>query len=387
MHVGTFLHNLLAPVTHKSRCNVLTEIVNGIIRSKQLQLSAVGRSLDSPISERSGIRKVDRFLANKFWQTESKMIYGVFVKLLIGSKTRPLIIVDWTKLPNCKQYAIRAALAAEGRALTLYEEVHPKEEENSPVVHKYFLRKLKSMLPKGCNPIIVTDAGFKNPWFKEVQKLKWDYVGRIRGEGHCKSEDDADFFPHKELHQKATEEPQYLGEKILTKKNSLNTHFYAVKYKNKGRKNLTKKGNSSKHKDSLSYSKSYREPWLLVSSLHGHGAAKKVVKIYYKRMTIEEAFRDMKSSRYGLGMDKNKTIKIERLTTWLLLNMITCFLAWFVGREAEKAKLHYQFQANSTKNRRVLSFFYLGCQIIKKTGKLLIPPLELIEFEDFFEVI
>jgi hypothetical protein len=29
-------------------------------------------------------------------------------------------------------------------------------------------------------PIIVTDAGFKVPWFRQILKLGWDFVGRTR---------------------------------------------------------------------------------------------------------------------------------------------------------------------------------------------------------------
>jgi hypothetical protein len=41
---------------------------------------------------------------------------------------------------------------------------------------KDFLVKLRSILPVDCQPIIVTDAGFKNPWFKEIKRLGWDYT-------------------------------------------------------------------------------------------------------------------------------------------------------------------------------------------------------------------
>jgi hypothetical protein len=31
-----------------------------------------------------------------------------------------------------------------------------------------------------CHPVIVTDAGFRGPWLREVEALGWDWVGRIR---------------------------------------------------------------------------------------------------------------------------------------------------------------------------------------------------------------
>jgi hypothetical protein len=53
-------------------------------------------------------------------------------------------------------------------------------------------------------------------------------------------------------------------------------------------------------------------------------------------------------------------------------------IAWIVGYAAEKKKLHYDFQANTYRHRRVLSFFYLGCQIIRKNIDV---PVELDEIQ------
>lgn len=47
------------------------------------------------------------------------------------------------------------------------------------------MKKLKAMLAPTCKPIVVTDGGFKVPWFKLIMKLGWDYVGRIRGRTMC----------------------------------------------------------------------------------------------------------------------------------------------------------------------------------------------------------
>lgn len=47
-----------------------------------------------------------------------------------------------------------------------------------PRVHKQFLNKLHSILPQGCRPCILSDAGFKNPWFEAVSALGWHYKHR-----------------------------------------------------------------------------------------------------------------------------------------------------------------------------------------------------------------
>jgi hypothetical protein len=153
---------------------------------------------------------------------------------------------------------------------------------------------------------------------------------------------------------------------VLAKKNPMSVGFYLVKQKLKGRKKYTRSGKLAKDKDSKNYARSYREPWLLVSSIKGKRAACKIVSLYQFRMTIEEAFRDMKSTQYGLSLQANKTLKTERLIVWLMLAALATFIAWLMGYAAEKLKLHYQFQANSIRHRRTLSYFYLGCQVIRK---------------------
>jgi hypothetical protein len=365
MHVEAFIHKILSPVIHKARIKLLICVINAVIKTKELKLTTLGRALELPIQERSGIRKIDRLLSNPFFQYENNYIYQSIIKLVVGTKKHPIIIVDWTKLPNINEYALRAALAAQGRAITLYEEVHPKKHENNRNVQHQFLKKFKEMLPVDCKPIIVTDAGFRNPWFIEVLKLGWDVVGRVR-ERRTTYSDGKGFKLCKGLHKQASETPRCLGEMILTKSRPLKISFYLVKQKLKGRKKYTKNGEIACDKDSKSYSRGHREAWLLVSSLKSAFIAKKVVKIYRLRMTIEEGFRDMKSSQYGFGMEHNKTIKRERLSVWLMLYTLASLIAWIVGNIAEKLNLHYQFQANSIRDRRVLSFFYLGCQIIRK---------------------
>lgn len=354
MHAKTFLHKLLDSVIHQSRIQLLICVVNAVVEIKQLKLTALGRALKG-IQERSGIRKIDRLLGNVFFQQKNREIYQALTRLVVGSRKRPWVIVDWTKLPNVNEYALRAALVAEGRAITLYEEVHPKKKEGNAKVHQLFLKHLKSLLPEECCPILVTDAGFRNAWFKAVLNYGWDYVGRVRG--IIKYKVKGQWRLVEEFHQAARREPQYLGEYELSKSEPLLAAFYMMKQKLKGRKCYTKGGKRARDKDSKNYGRSHREPWVLVSSLKGKTMAKKVVKIYQRRMTIEEGFRDLKSSQYGFSMQGNKTLNRERLIVWLMIAALASLWVWLMGKAAEALKLHYCFQANSIRHRRVLSFF------------------------------
>lgn len=366
MHAKVFLHKILTPVIHKSQSKVLTEVTIAAIITKKLTLTALGRAIDSPIQERSGIQKVNRLLGNQSLLNAYVPIAKAVSNTLIGNKKYPEIIVDWTKYPNSEDAVIRAALAVEGRALTLYEERHPIKKMGNRKVQKSFLKTLKRVIPTDCRAIIVTDAGFHNDWFKEVLKLDWDYVGRIRGMRKYRKPGSKKFISCRNLFKHASKQVKNLGKLVLTRKNPTESYFYIVKGKLKGRKARTKQGKIKRDKDSKAYSRSHREPWLLASCLKGRNAAKKVERIYSRRMTIEEAFRDLKSSKYGLGLDEGKTKIKKRRDMLLLIAMLASLIAWITGLAGEKMKLQYQFQSNSIKHRRVISLFYLGCQMIRK---------------------
>lgn len=351
---------------HLKRLNSLTEVVRGAFEARQLSVTGLGRALLLPIHERSGIRKVDRLVGNTLLHAQRHEIYRSVSKHLIAHQPHPWIIVDWSPVPNRTDNLLRAALVCEGRALSVYEEVHPESKLGNRKTQSQFLKTLKSILPAGCRPIIVTDAGFHAPWFNAVKQLGWDYVGRVRGAITYCPEGQTTWRAVKDLHQQATGHEKSCGRVTLSKSTPCDGILCYYKGLSKGRSKMTKLGRRCQSSDSKNIAKSAKEPWVLMTSLTGRGLAKRVVKIYKRRMQIEEGFRDLKSAKYGFGFEHAMSKTLLRIENLLLIAMLASLIAWLVGWRAEKEKLHYQFQANSIKNRRVLSLFYLGCRVIKK---------------------
>ena len=99
----------------------------------------------------------------------------------------------------------------------------------------------------------------------------------------------------------ATRAPTFLGDIELCKDSCFFTKLYRFKSKIVGRKARTKRGNIKQSAQSLKHAKGNKEPWLLVGMLsESSKIAEKIVKIYTRRMQIEEGFRDLKSTKYGL---------------------------------------------------------------------------------------
>jgi Transposase DDE domain len=372
MHVKGFLHKMLLSVMHKKRLDTLTLLVITALQVKKLSLTGLARGIDLCIQERSAIRRVDRFLGNTKLHKERVNIYRLLINRIVGNHKRLWIIVDWSEVPTTSDHILRAAIIADGRAITIYEEIHPEKKLSNPKIEKKFLWNLKEILPEGSKPVIVTDAGFHNKWFSEVLSLGWDYIGRVRCGKKYSQNDGKTWHKYTKLFPRATSTPQSLGKVKLCRNNVLGTNLYLFKGKAKGRSLLNRVGKKRRDTNSMDHRKSGREAWVLASSLSGRGMASRVVKIYKKRMQIEEGFRDLKSSRYGFGFEDAYSRKRERIAILLLIASLASFVAWITGWAAEKSGLHLQFQSNSIQNRRVLSFFYLGCQVIKR--KIKIPP-------------
>jgi hypothetical protein len=171
---------------HRCRAASLTAVVGGLLRGGRLTLSHLGRALCGASHTKHKIKRVDRLLGNSHLHREHTAIYRALAQWLLRGVEQPVIVVDWSDCaPGHKWLMLSAALAVRGRAIPLYEEVHRLSSYNSPRTHRRFLKALKGVLPTDCQPILITDAGFRGPWFRAVEKLGWDWVGRCAIVSRC----------------------------------------------------------------------------------------------------------------------------------------------------------------------------------------------------------
>ena len=357
MNVKTMLADFLRFVTpktmHKARFSVLLDAVTALAKDARCTVTAIGRAMPGP-SDKISIKRADRLLNNANLQRELPLIYAALTASVVTPHSHPTILVDWSNADTAKRHFIlRASIAADGRALTLLQKIAAEEEYTSPRLHQAFLEQLKAMLPESCKPIIVTDAGFKVPWLKQVREFGWHYVARVRGNVKLKVAGQEEFITVNQFYRKAKAKPKHVGNILLTQSQSYETQAVLV---GKGYKLLKRDKN-----------RQYKEPWLLVSSLpESHEYAEKIAKCYSCRMQIEESFRDQKSHRYGLGSDLHGTRKKSRLEILLLLAALANWFHYLLGSAGEKAGLQRRYQANTVKHRRVLALCSLGILLCKE---------------------
>ena len=365
MHAQTIIAKILkdtvAPL-HRGRRDALIACVNSALNGQALSVTALGRRLNTGIDEKHQIKRVDRLLSNRHLHGERVSIYASLAQQLLARCPRPVIAVDWSDLDGAKRhFLLRASLLLDGRSLTLIEAVHGLAEKDKPRSHQQLLDHLQTFMPANARPVLVTDAGFRTPWFKQVRAMGWDYVGRVRNRHLVSDNAGQTWFDAKTLYAKASVTPKEMGAFELTRRNPLSVRLVVVRQPKRGRSKQTLCGQRARSAHSKRQAAREREPWLLVTSLSTRSARpQRVVSIYARRMQIEEAFRDLKSARYGLGFDVSCSYTTQRIAVLLLVALLALYVAWVIGTCVERCNQQRRYQANTERRRRVLSIVYLG---------------------------
>lgn len=377
MLIQTYCQNFIEkalPMIHKKRRISLTNQVLSLLNNAKLTLTSLGRHAKGRAKVKHKINMAWRFLKNRGVSKDSFTIYQGISQSYLNTLTELNIAVDWSGCCSNEHLLLRASLLYEGRSIPIYNEVHPEDKLEDENVHNDFLDKLQILLPKEAAITIVTDAGFKTPWFHKVTQLGWYFTGRVRGRIMCKLNEESDWALVKELHTRIKRgETKCLGKGMLgkTSKTPLEVCYIAHYGFSKGRKKPKK---AARYPDAEKmYSSLNSEPWIIATNIQNKpcNKDKKPVQIarivygcYKKRMQIEQNFRDDKSPRFGFAWRESRTRDTVKIGALCLIATIASLIQWLIGFTAEQQKMHYEFQANTVKTHRVLSFLFLGKQVI-----------------------
>lgn len=371
MHTISLLEKWLQRNTrfmHQKRAGSLEAAVEGLLRGGRLRLTQLGRALNGSARPKHKIKRVDRLLGNRHLHLERARIYQAVARWLLSGVARPVIVVDWSDCePGHQWLMLTAALVVGGRAIPVYEEVHRLSGYNSPGTHRRFLKALAGVLPGECRPILITDAGFRGPWFRAVEQLGWDWIGRVRNRIKvCMDGSDAWCFTTA-LYREATHRVCHLGWCQLSHKRPYGAHLYLVKVSRRGRGRPVKRHGAGV--TAQRFRKLYKDPWLVATSLpHEAGMGRRVMKLYAKRMQIEETFRDLKDERWAFGMALARSSSRARREVLLLIATLATLQLWLVGLAATARGWMRHFQANTERRRAVLSVIFLAREVLKHPG-------------------
>ena len=378
MHPLILLHRWLestCPFMHRRRLQALLLGVGALLAGQRLTLSDLGRHVPGRGSPRHDIKRIDRLLGNRHLHVERPVVYQALAAWTLSAHRRPVLLVDWSDLAAIagrrRHLVIKAALSYRGRAVTIYEEVHPLRSYNTPRVHRLFLRRLATIVPPHCHPIVVSDAGFRGPWFKAVEALGWDWVGRVRDAVRYSADEGHSWPLTTELYRRATPTLRTLGRCRVARRYPYEATLFLIrKYRPRGA-GRPKRSHGHRYNAQVGR-KRHKEPWLLATSLQPSlGLGKKIVALYSRRMQIEHTFRDDKSIRWGWQLDCSGTRTLGRLQVLLLIASLATFVSWLAGLAAESRGLLSRVQVGSRNTRRSLSTVFVGRYLLRRQPRWL----------------
>lgn len=370
MHTPTIVAQVMQcclPLMHAARWCALRDVVVSSVNGHALGLVALAVGTPRTISVRHRVKCVDRLLGNIHLKAHRFDLYAALAQQWLSGLPQLLIVVDWSSLTaDMHWHWLRASVVCDGRSITLYEEVHPRQHLGSLAVHTRFIKRLAQLLPKSTHPpIVMTDAGFRNTWFRLIAAQGWQWIGRVRNRDFVRKTDTEAWQPAKLLYGQARPVAADLGTYESVRNRPLRCRLVLVKHAPKGRKHRYASGKVKNNSTARKIASRYREPWLLSCSPSlGHLSAEAVVRLYAQRMRIEEEFRDTKNVVLGAGLALSRSHGQQRLQALLLIGHIAQMAKRLIGEAAKSAQLHLQLMSTCRKDRAELSVMMLAKRVI-----------------------
>lgn len=374
MLVNKLLQNALelsCPSIHDARLSAVLDVAQALQKSKNLSLSAMGRALPGNSDIKHKVKKVDRLEGNKHLHHEVGGLYQglsefVFTYLSHDAHVPMMVDVCFVKDDRAIQM-LSAEVSVKGRSMPVYREVF-KEGELIGRANS-FLQSLKKCLPADRKIILIMDAGFYESWFKMIELLGWFWICRTRRGKALKLSNQADWISVKDFIEKVEAKTKQYDEVLLTKEHKHRCRIITTRLDAKGRKVKVSRNKTTSKVASGSYRNAAKEPWILATNLPLEYKGAMIVKLYSKRMQIEESFRDIKSPQFGLSGRYIRTSCTYRWNVKMLLAAIVQITYWVIGVIGHSEGMQKIFQSNTIKTRKVFSYFTLG-QLIIEHNKL-----------------
>ena len=128
MHATRIIQDLLReylPSMHAKRRDCVATAVDAARRGG-LGLLKMSKVFGGTSTLRHRIKRCDRLLSNAHLDGERVAVYRALAGRVLRGQSHVGIVVDWSNLlQDVSQHVLRAAVLVRGRAIVVYEEIHP----------------------------------------------------------------------------------------------------------------------------------------------------------------------------------------------------------------------------------------------------------------------
>jgi hypothetical protein len=338
------------PEERITRLRNMALLIVGLHLSRSVHLGLIVRKWPLASKEPSLVNRLHRFLVNPSLVVR-EWYEPIAVQLIQAFSGRQIrLVIDCTKL-GFNYRLMTLGLAYKKRVLPLVWSVHHGCKGHTTVTAQLKLFKyVQALLPKQAEVWVVGDSGFQAvPLLCWLRQQGWHFVIRQQGRNKVKPDHSPAW---RKINQFALQPGQtrYLGWVYLTEKHAAG-QFWLI----------------------LHWAQGEDEPWYLVSDQAGQ---RRLLRIYKRRMWIEEMYGDMKG--HGFDLEATHLNDPDRLARLVLAVCIT--FVWFMTLGSWVVKRGLRHFVDH-KSRRDKSYFRLGWDWGERCLRLGLPiPFQLLPF-------
>jgi hypothetical protein len=336
LHYGKWRDRLaqLLPDTCASRLLNMSYLIVGIFTSQSVYLSVIARSLPIDARKWSITKRLERFLDNDAVDVASW--YHPWADWLLRSASVSgtiHLVVDTTKVSAyCRQLMI--AVAYQRRTLPIiWDWIEHPRGHGSVEQQLSLLRRLYQLIPKGVEVSLVGDSEFGHPEVIALLK-QWGWHYALRQQG-------------RHLYRFGEDDWQRIDRIGIQPGQAVNFHHVYLTETHECLTNLV-----------IYWKKGEKEPWYLATS---ESMVSATIRLYKRRVWIEEMFGDMKGHGFQLELSRLRTP--ERLSR---LTLAICILYVWLVTMGEYVIEHGLQAEVDRKSRQDLSIFRTGWDWIKR---------------------
>jgi hypothetical protein len=321
---------------HAKQVASVTNAVVGVVHAVSLSIHAIGAGLAAArgLQTKQAIKQVDRLLSNPGLDVWA--LFAHWVPHVVAADTAIVVALDWTDFDADGHATIMLSLVtAHGRALPLVWRSVPKArlKGHRNQYEDEVLLRLHEVLPAGVRVTVLADRGFGDQaLYAALRDFGFDFVVRFRGNVTVESRT-GETRPAQDWVPTNGTIRHLRGARVTQDRTPLDLVVCVQ-------------------------ARGMQAPWCLaVGSATLTGA--QAVRLYGRRFTIEETFRDVKDHRYGLGMSATHIGDPRRRDRLLLLCAMAMTLLTLLGAAGESLGMDRMLKANTVK-RRTHSLFRQG---------------------------
>jgi hypothetical protein len=328
LQVAETIEKIFGDDLHAMRVLSLANSVVGTVDAAVLSIHAIGRGYAHATnkSEKHGVKQTDRMLGNKgidIW-----LLFRPWAQFVIGERKEIVLALDWTEF-DADDHATLAGylITSHGRATPLiWMTVSKATLEGKRNDHEYrLIERLHECVAEDVKITVLADRGFGDQkLYRFLETLGWDFVIRFRG--------------------------------VIQVEDAAGTRKTANQWiPESGRATMIRGARVTRTRAEVPavvvvHAKKMKEAWCLATTLKERKASE-VVKLYGRRFTIEETFRDQKNLRFGLGLSATHIGSTDRRDRLLLLAAIAQALLTLLGAAGEACGLDRLMKTNTSKKR------------------------------------